>query len=48
MSVVGRYAVNIQWSDGHDTGIYSYQTLRELCPCAECLPVAAAGSERAT
>ena len=23
-----------KWSDGHDTGIYSYQTLRALCPCA--------------
>jgi DUF971 family protein len=36
MSIVGRYAVSIQWSDGHDTGIYSYQTLREICPCPAC------------
>ena len=34
IGLVGRYAVSIQWSDGHDTGIYSYQTLRALCPCA--------------
>ncbi len=27
---VGRYAVQIKWSDGHDTGIYSYNYLREL------------------
>ena len=39
--VVGRYAISIQWSDGHDTGIYSYDTLRALCPCAACLSSAA-------
>ncbi len=38
IGVVGRYAISIQWSDGHDTGIYSYDTLRQLCPCAVCLP----------
>jgi DUF971 family protein len=27
---VGNYAVQIQWSDGHSTGIYSWQTLREV------------------
>jgi len=36
IGLVGRYAVSIQWSDGHDSGIYSYRTLRELCPCARC------------
>ena len=36
IGLVGRYAISIQWSDGHDTGIYSYQTLRALCPCATC------------
>jgi DUF971 family protein len=36
IGLVGRYAVSVQWSDGHDTGIYSYQTLRELCPCEHC------------
>jgi DUF971 family protein len=39
ISLAGRYAVNIRWSDGHDSGIYSYQTLRHLCPCAQCLAV---------
>lgn len=34
----GRYALSIRWSDGHDGGIYSYQTLRTLCPCAACGP----------
>ena len=31
LSIVGRYALNFQWSDGHDTGIYSFQYLRDLC-----------------
>lgn len=26
---VGNYAVQIHWSDGHSTGIYSWQTLRD-------------------
>lgn len=27
---VGRYAIRIHWSDGHDTGIYPFRRLREL------------------
>ncbi len=27
---VGRYAIQIFWSDGHDTGIYPFRRLREL------------------
>lgn len=27
---VGRYAIRITWSDGHDTGIYSFEYLRAL------------------
>jgi len=33
---VGRYGVAIVWSDGHDTGIYSFQRLRQMCTCGEC------------
>jgi DUF971 family protein len=33
---VGNYAVKIAWSDGHSTGIYSYDHFREICPCAVC------------
>jgi DUF971 family protein len=33
---VGRYAINFVWSDGHDSGIYSYTFLRESCPCPVC------------
>ena len=28
---VGNYAIQIQWSDGHSTGIYTWQALREAC-----------------
>ncbi len=44
IGVVGRYAISIQWSDGHDTGIYSYQTLRRACPCPTCRPEHSAAS----
>jgi DUF971 family protein len=27
---VGNYAVKIHWSDGHDTGLYTWSLLREL------------------
>ncbi|MBI4368546.1 MAG: DUF971 domain-containing protein [Candidatus Omnitrophica bacterium] len=33
---VGRYGIKIDWSDGHNTGIYTFQYLREICPCAAC------------
>ncbi|HTS74571.1 MAG TPA: DUF971 domain-containing protein [Bryobacteraceae bacterium] len=33
---VGNYAVRIEWSDGHNTGIYSYDHLRKICPCPDC------------
>jgi DUF971 family protein len=39
--LVGRYAVQIYWSDGHSTGIYGFDYLRELCPCAECVRLSA-------
>ena len=33
---VGNYAVQISFNDGHNTGIFSYDHLRTICPCAEC------------
>jgi DUF971 family protein len=33
---VGRYAVGIDWSDGHDS-ILPYRHLRQACPCDRCL-----------
>ncbi|MEZ5344058.1 MAG: DUF971 domain-containing protein [Pyrinomonadaceae bacterium] len=29
-SIVGRYALNFHFSDGHDTGIFSFRFLRDL------------------
>ena len=34
---VGRYAIQIDWSDGHTTGIYPFRRLRELCGCESCV-----------
>ena len=36
IEAVGNYAFRIDWSDGHNAGIYSYEYLRQICPCAEC------------
>ncbi len=33
---VGNYAIRINWSDGHNTGIYSWEHFREICPCPQC------------
>ena len=33
---VGNYAVQIDFSDDHATGIYSFNYLREICPCEAC------------
>ena len=33
---VGNYAIQFSFNDGHATGIYSYDHLRNICPCAEC------------
>jgi DUF971 family protein len=32
----GTYALAIRWSDGHRSGIYSYDHLRAICPCPDC------------
>jgi len=36
IAAVGRYAFSFVWGDGHETGIYAYPYLRELCPCDQC------------
>jgi len=33
---VGHYALQIEFSDGHTTGIYSFDYLRTICPCEQC------------
>lgn len=32
----GNYALQIKWNDGHQSGIYSWEYLRSICPCEEC------------
>ena len=34
--LVGRYAVQLFWNDGHLCGIYAFEYLRERCPCDAC------------
>lgn len=35
-SAVGNYAIQIEFTDGHATGIFSFDHLREICPCETC------------
>lgn len=35
-NAVGNYAIHITFTDGHSTGIYSYDHLRTICPCPAC------------
>lgn len=37
ISPVGRYAIHITWSDGHTSGIFTFEHLRNLCKCQRCL-----------
>jgi prepilin-type processing-associated H-X9-DG protein len=36
---VGNYALGISFTDGHSTGIFSYEYLRAVCPCQECAKI---------
>ena len=31
-ALVGHYAIQLQWADGHDTGIYDFRYLRAIDP----------------
>jgi len=35
-NAVGNYALQIQFSDSHATGIFSFEHLREICSCEAC------------
>ncbi len=39
--VVGHYALQVEFSDGHGTGLYPFDLLRRLCGCADCRAAAA-------
>jgi ATP-binding protein involved in chromosome partitioning len=43
IGLVGQYAITIEWSDGHSTGIYNFRDLRANCPCEVCAAERAAG-----
>ena len=34
---VGKYALRFKWNDGHESGIYSWEYLRRVCQCDECV-----------
>jgi len=36
VALVGAYGLKIRWSDGHDTGIYTFERLLASCPCDRC------------
>ncbi len=44
IEAVGHYAVSIDWNDGHTTGIYAFDYLKEICPCEVCDAVRRQGS----
>lgn len=31
VQVVGRYAIQISWNDGHGSGLYHFEKLHEIC-----------------
>ena len=35
---VGSYALGLSWADGHQTGIYTWESLRAMCECEICVP----------
>jgi ATP-binding protein involved in chromosome partitioning len=36
LTLVGAYGLRVHWSDGHATGIYTFASLRQVCPCERC------------
>jgi DUF971 family protein len=36
VSLVGNYAVQPLWGDGHHTGYHTFMLLRDRCPCDAC------------
>ena len=46
--VVGNYALGITFSDGHSTGLFTFDHLRKICPCETCSknPATKAGDQK--
>jgi DUF971 family protein len=47
LRLVGTYAIQPTWADGHSTGYYSFTNLRDQCPCPVCSARRAATAELA-
>ena len=45
---VGRYALMPFWADGHKTGIYTFDYLRENCECPDCVAARDAAQSSST
>ena len=37
LALVGTYAIQATWGDGHHTGYHTFMLLRDRCPCADCV-----------
>lgn len=47
-NAVGNYAIHFEFSDGHSTGIYSFDYLRTFCPCKDCARAFRSGGSSST
>jgi len=36
LALAGAYGLRVHWSDGHSTGIYTFEQLLAACPCERC------------
>jgi DUF971 family protein len=36
LALVGSYAIQATWGDGHHTGYHTFMLLRDQCPCPAC------------
>jgi DUF971 family protein len=45
LTLVGSYAMQCEWGDGHSTGIYTWERLRATCPCGSCTAARTTKSE---
>jgi ATP-binding protein involved in chromosome partitioning len=43
IGLVGSYGLKVSWSDGHGTGIYTFEKLLASCPCEACRKVRGEG-----
>ena len=44
--LAGAWGITPMWSDGHHTGIYSWDDLRAGCPCSVCASSTAGAADR--